>query len=68
MARLVFKIEDEAFEKRLQEVEEYLSKADWTLAKILVDTLIADYDTLYFKKLKLELDAKKAEKRRRVVV
>jgi hypothetical protein len=53
VAGLVIKIQDETFEKRLQEVEKYLDNTDWTLANILVRSLIGDYDNLFFEKLRL---------------
>jgi hypothetical protein len=38
-AEFQFKLEDEAFEKRLQEVERYLDNGDWILASSSVDSL-----------------------------
>jgi hypothetical protein len=70
-ARLVIKIEDEAFEKLLQEIEQYLDNGDWTLVLNLVSdprrgkeyddyNLMKVYNKLFLKNLNSEVDTKKA--------
>jgi hypothetical protein len=71
-ARLVIKIEDEAFEKLLQEIEQYLDNGDWTLVLNLVSdprrgkeyddyNLMKVYNKLFLKNLNSEVDTKKAD-------